>query len=57
MDVNQKQEQTFYFSWTFKDEDKDKNMVVTQQIEGVKLTIQIAGNPDYVRFHKSHHVE
>jgi hypothetical protein len=45
MDVNQKQEQTFYFSWTLKDEDKDKNMVVAQKIEGVKLTIQIAGNP------------
>jgi hypothetical protein len=45
MDVNQKQDQTFYFSWTLKDEDKDKNMVVVQRIEGVKLTIQIAGNP------------
>jgi hypothetical protein len=45
MDVKQNQEQTFYFSWTFKDEDKDKNMTVVQKIEGVKLTIQIAGNP------------
>ena len=24
MDVNQKQDQTFYFSWTLKDEDKDR---------------------------------
>lgn len=45
MDVKQQQEQTFYFSWTFKDEDKDKNMTVVQRIEGVKLTINIAGNP------------
>jgi hypothetical protein len=45
MDVKQSQDQTFYFSWTLKDEDKDKNMVVVQRIEGVKLTINIAGNP------------
>ncbi len=45
MDVKQTQDQTFYFSWTLKDEDKDKNMVVVQRIEGVKLTINIAGNP------------
>jgi hypothetical protein len=45
MDVKQTQEQTFYFSWTLKDEDKDKNMTVVQRIEGVKLTINIAGNP------------
>jgi hypothetical protein len=45
MDVKQTQDQTFYFSWTFKEEDKDKNTVVTQKIEGVKLTINIAGNP------------
>jgi hypothetical protein len=45
MEVKQTQDQTFYFSWTFKEEDKDKNTVVTQKIEGVKLTINIAGNP------------
>jgi hypothetical protein len=45
MDVKQLQEQTFYFSWQFKEEDKDKNTVVTQKIEGVKLTINVAGNP------------
>lgn len=45
MDVKQTQDQTFFFSWQFKDEDKDKNTVVTQKIEGVKLTINVAGNP------------
>jgi len=45
MPVKQTQEQTFYFSWQFKEEDKDKNTVVTQRIEGVKLTINVAGNP------------
>jgi hypothetical protein len=46
MDVKQTQEQTFYFSWTFKEEDKEKNTItVIQKIEGVKLRIDIAGNP------------
>jgi hypothetical protein len=45
MDVKQTQDQTFYFSWTLKEEDKDKNPVVLQRIEGVKLRIDIAGNP------------
>lgn len=45
MEVNQTQEQTFYFSWELKDEDKDKNMTLVQRIEGVKLQIDIAGNP------------
>ena len=45
MEVKQTQDQTFYFSWQFKEEDKDKNTVVTQKIEGVKLTINVAGNP------------
>src|SRR5262245_18517651 len=45
MDVKQTQDQTFYFSWTFKEEDKDKNPVVVQRIEGAKLRIDIAGNP------------
>jgi hypothetical protein len=45
MEVKQNQDQTFYFSWQFKEEDKDKNTVVTQKIEGVKLTINVAGNP------------
>src|SRR5262245_43808219 len=33
MDVKQTQEQTFYFSWAYKEEDKDKNTVVIQKIE------------------------
>jgi len=45
MEVKQTQEQTFYFSWAYKEEDKDKNTVVIQKIEGVKLRIDIAGNP------------
>jgi len=45
MDVNQTQEQTFYFSWEVKDEDKDKNTTLLQRIEGVNLKIDIAGNP------------
>lgn len=45
MEVKQTQEQTFDFSWTVKEEDKDKNTVVVQKIEGVKLKIDIAGNP------------
>jgi Family of unknown function (DUF6263) len=45
MEVNQVQEQTFYFSWELKDEDKDKNITLAQKIEGVKLSIEIAGNP------------
>ncbi len=45
MPVKQSQDQTFYFSWQFKEEDKDKNTVVVQKIEGVKLTINVAGSP------------
>jgi Family of unknown function (DUF6263) len=45
MPVKQSQDQTFFFSWQFKEEDKDKNTVITQKIEGVKLTINVAGNP------------
>jgi len=45
MDLNQTQEQTFTFSWEVKDEDKDKNTVLLQRIEGVKLKIDIGGNP------------
>lgn len=45
MEVNQTQEQTFYFSWEMKDKDKDGNITLVQRIEGVKLKIDIAGNP------------
>jgi len=45
MDVKQTQDQTFNFSLAFKEDEKDKNTVVTQKIEGVKLKIEVAGNP------------
>ena len=45
MEVKQSQDQTFYFSWQFKEVDPEKNTVVAQKIEGVKLTINVAGNP------------
>lgn len=44
-DVSQKQNQTFYFSYTPKDVDKDGNWTVTQKIEGVKITIDINSQP------------
>jgi Family of unknown function (DUF6263) len=44
MKISQTQKQTFYFSWTPKDKDKDGNWIVTQKIEGVKLDIEIGGN-------------
>jgi hypothetical protein len=44
MEVKQTQDQTFNFSWLLKEEDKDKNTVVTQKIEGVNLKIEVAGN-------------
>lgn len=42
-DVDQKQEQTFVIKWTPK-EMKGDNYVVEQQIEGVKMKIDIGGN-------------
>jgi hypothetical protein len=44
MDVNQDQGQTFIFSWTPKEQDKDKNWVVTQKIEAIKMEIRISDN-------------
>src|SRR5262249_36054328 len=44
-DITQNQSQTFYFSWTPKEQDKDKNWVVKQKIEGIKMDINIGGNP------------
>src|SRR5205807_345334 len=38
-----KQTQTFYFSWT-PVEQKEKDWIVKQKIEGVKMEIQIGGN-------------
>jgi hypothetical protein len=40
--VDQNQEQTFYFSWTPK-ENKDNTWTIIQKIEGVKMDIEIAG--------------
>src|SRR5258707_14658219 len=39
MDITQNQKQTFYFSWTPKEEDKDHNWTITQKIEGIKMDI------------------
>ena len=44
LDVGQNQSQTFYFKFEPKKQEGDK-WVVTQTIEGVKMTIDIAGNP------------
>src|SRR4051812_41299265 len=43
-DITQKQQQTFYFSWTPKEE-KDKSWVIAQKITGVKMNIEIGNNP------------
>lgn len=44
MDITQNQKQTFILSWTPKEQDKDKNWIVVQKIEGVKMDIEIGGN-------------
>lgn len=44
MDITQNQKQTFYFSWTPKEQDKDKNWIVKQKIDGIKMDIDIGGN-------------
>lgn len=44
LDVGQNQKQTFMFKFEPKKQDGDK-WIVTQTIEGVKMTIDIAGNP------------
>jgi len=44
MDIAQNQKQTFYFSWTPKEEDKDHNWTIKQKIEGIKMDIDIGGN-------------
>jgi len=43
MEVKQKQKQTFYFSWK-PIEQKDKDWIIEQTIEGVKMEIEIGGN-------------
>jgi hypothetical protein len=42
--ITQNQDQIFYFSWTPLDQDKDKNWIIEQKIEGVKMDIEISGN-------------
>ena len=42
--VTQKQKQTFMILWTPKENDKDGNYVVTQQIKGVNMEIDISSN-------------
>jgi hypothetical protein len=44
MNVTQNQKQTFIFSWTPKEQDKEKNWIIKQKIEGVKMNIEIGGN-------------
>lgn len=43
-EVNQTQTQTFYFSWKVEAQDKDKNWIIKQRIDGVKMDIEIGGN-------------
>lgn len=46
MNITQNQNQTFYFSWTPDSYDeKEKAWTIKQKIEGVKMEIQIGGNP------------
>src|SRR5438132_702578 len=42
--ITQNHDQTFIFSWTPVQEDNDKNWIVSQKIEGVKMDIDIGGN-------------
>jgi len=43
-DVVQNQSQTFFFSWKVESVDKDGNAIITQKIEGVKMSIDIGGS-------------
>jgi hypothetical protein len=45
MNIAQNQKQTFIFSWTPEQQNDDKSWVIKQKIEGVKVDIQIGGNP------------
>lgn len=44
-DIKQKQEQTFYFSWTPVKKNDDGSWEIKQKIEGVKMRIEIGGQP------------
>jgi len=47
-DIKQSQRQTFYFSWTPVKKDDSGNWQIKQKIEGVKMHIEIGGQPiDY----------
>ncbi len=45
MKINQKQSQTFIFSWTPERQNEDKSWDIKQKIEAVKMDIQIGPNP------------
>lgn len=42
--ITQNQDQTFIFSWTPLEQDKDKNWIISQKIVGVMMDIEIGGN-------------
>jgi len=42
--ISQKQNQTFYLKWTAEDKTKEGNFVVTQEIIGLNMNIEIGGN-------------
>jgi hypothetical protein len=44
MDVTQTQDQMFVFSWTPKEQDKDKNWIIVQKIEAIRMEIEMGGN-------------
>ncbi len=44
MEISQNQEQAFVFSWTPKEQDKDKNWIINQKIEAIKMEIEMGGN-------------
>jgi hypothetical protein len=43
-DATQKQEQTYFFSWTPVKQEADRSWIVKQKIEGVRMSIDIGGN-------------
>jgi hypothetical protein len=43
-DLSQTQKQTFVFSWTPKEQNKDKNWIIVQKIEAIQMEVEIAGN-------------
>ena len=43
--ITQKNSQTFIFSWTPKEQDANKNWVIVQKLEAVKMSTEIGGAP------------